>query len=157
VPFAAPMALFVGVVSEFIPIVGTYIAGAVPVLVSLLFSPADAIWVLAYILVYQSLENYILSPRLTAKTMALHPAVAFAAALIGGALGGVLMAFLALPAAAVIQSVVHQFSKGYDVIDSDLTRAKEEKPEKEHTVGFIPARWRKVRAKDVPNDRSASD
>lgn len=157
VPFAAPMALFVGVVSEFIPIVGTYIAGAVPVLVALLFSPTDAIWVVGYILVYQSLENYLLSPRLTAKTMALHPAVAFAAALIGGALGGILMAFLALPAAAVIQSIVNEFSKGYEVIDSDLTRAKEEKPKKVKTTGFIPSRWRKVRTRDAPDDRSPAD
>ena len=150
VPFAAPMAIFVGVVSEFIPIVGTYIAGAVPVLVALLFSPADALWVLGYLLVYQSLENYVLSPRLTAKTMSLHPAVAFAAALIGGALGGILMAFLALPAAAVIQSVVHQFSKGYDVIDNDLTRAKQERPERVHTMRIVPAKWRKDARGDPP-------
>ena len=31
VPYALPVALFVGVVAAFIPIVGTYIAGAVPV------------------------------------------------------------------------------------------------------------------------------
>jgi soluble P-type ATPase len=38
-PFAAPLALFEGVVAEFIPIVGTYIGGAVPVLVALLYDP----------------------------------------------------------------------------------------------------------------------
>ena len=69
VPFAAPLALFEGVVSEFIPIVGTYIAGAVPVLVALLYDPVDALIVLIWILLYQQIENYILSPRLTAKTM----------------------------------------------------------------------------------------
>ena len=35
VPYALPLALFVGVVAEFIPVVGTYIAGVVPVLVAL--------------------------------------------------------------------------------------------------------------------------
>jgi predicted PurR-regulated permease PerM len=35
VPYALPLALFVGVVAEFIPIVGTHLAGAVPVLVAL--------------------------------------------------------------------------------------------------------------------------
>ena len=49
---------------------------------------ARALWSLGYVLVYQQIENYVLSPRLTAKTMSLHPAVAFAAVLIGGALGG---------------------------------------------------------------------
>ncbi len=98
-PFAAPLAIFEGLVAEFIPIVGTYIAGAAPIFVALLSSPAAGIAALAYVLIYQQIENYVLSPRLTARTMALHPAVAFAAALIGGAIGGILTAFLALPVA----------------------------------------------------------
>ena len=48
--------------------------------------------------------------------MSLHPAVAFAAALIGGALGGLFMAFLALPVAGVIQASVREWSKSYDVV-----------------------------------------
>ena len=71
VPFAAPLAVFEGVVSEFIPIVGTYVAGAAPVLVALLYDPVDALIVLIWIVVYQQVENYYLSPRLTARTMAL--------------------------------------------------------------------------------------
>ena len=70
-------------------------------LVALLYDPVDALIVLIWILVYQQVENYFLSPRLTAKTMALPAPLAFAAALIGGALGGILFAFLALPAAGV--------------------------------------------------------
>src|SRR6266550_314017 len=127
VPFAAPLAIFEGLVAEFIPIVGTYIGGAVPVLVAFLAStaslasPAAGFWALGYVLVYQQIENYILSPRITAKTMSLHPAVAFAAALIGGALGGLFMAFLALPVAGVIQASVKEWSKSYDLIRDDLT------------------------------------
>jgi predicted PurR-regulated permease PerM len=62
VPFAAPLALFEGVIAEFIPVVGTYIAGALPLLVALLYDPVDAVVVLVWILVYQQLENYLLSP-----------------------------------------------------------------------------------------------
>src|SRR4029453_19565663 len=40
VPFAAPLAIFEGIVAEFIPIVGTYIGGAVPILVAFLSSGA---------------------------------------------------------------------------------------------------------------------
>jgi predicted PurR-regulated permease PerM len=122
VPFAAPLAIFEGVVAEFIPIVGTYIAGVAPLLVALLTSVGAGIGTIAYILIYQQLENYILSPRLTAKTMNLHPAVAFAAALIGAALGGVLAAFLALPAAGVIQAAVQEYGgRRYAVVESELT------------------------------------
>jgi predicted PurR-regulated permease PerM len=127
VPFAAPLAIFEGLIAEFIPIVGTYIGGAVPILVAFLAStaglasPAAGFWAVGYVLVYQQIENYILSPRITAKTMSLHPAVAFAAALIGGALGGLFMAFLALPVAGVIQAAVKEWSKSYEVMDDVLT------------------------------------
>jgi predicted PurR-regulated permease PerM len=116
VPFAAPLAIFEGIVAEFIPIIGTYIGGALPILVAFLTSPAAGIWAAGYIVVYQQLENYILSPRLTARTMSLHPAIAFAAALIGGAIGGLLAAFLALPVAGVLQAAIIEYSKPYEVV-----------------------------------------
>jgi predicted PurR-regulated permease PerM len=135
VPFAAPLAIFEGVVAEFIPIVGTYIAGIPPILVAFLYSGPAGIATLAYILIYQQIENYVLSPRLTAKTMALHPATAFAAALIGGALGGLLTAFLALPVAGVIQAAVSEFGKRYEVVEDGLT----EGPPAESPEGAKPA------------------
>ena len=116
VPFAAPLAIFEGIVAEFIPIIGTYIGGALPVLVAFLTGVGAGIWAAGYIVVYQQLENYILSPRLTARTMSLHPAIAFAAALIGGAIGGLLAAFLALPVAGVIQAAILEYSKPYEVV-----------------------------------------
>lgn len=121
VPFAVPLAIFVGVMSAFIPIIGTYIGGVPPVLVAFLTSTVAGVAVLAYIVVYQQVENFVLSPRITAKTMSLHPAVAFGAALIGGALGGLLFAFLALPVAGVIQASVKLWGRQYDVVESDLT------------------------------------
>jgi predicted PurR-regulated permease PerM len=130
VPFAAPLALFEGVIAEFIPVVGTYIAGALPLLVALLYDPVDAVVVLVWILVYQQLENYLLSPRLTARTMDLSAPVAFAAALVGGALGGILFAFLALPAAGVIQSAVKAYGRYYEVVENGETVVPALAPEK---------------------------
>jgi predicted PurR-regulated permease PerM len=143
VPFPAPLAIFEGIVAEFIPIVGTYIGGAVPILVAFLaaavptLSTSDAagFWTLGYVLVYQQIENYILSPRITAKTMSLHPAVAFAAALIGGALGGLFAAFLALPVAGVIQAAVREWSKSYDVVGDRRVTAPEGGPDRPGLVG----------------------
>jgi predicted PurR-regulated permease PerM len=130
VPFAAPLAIFEGVVAAFIPIIGTYLAGIPPVLVALLSSTGAGIAALAYIVIYQQIENYLLSPRLTAKTMALHPAVAFGAALIGGALGGILAAFLALPVAGVIQAAIQAYGHTYQVVDTKLTEDDPERPPK---------------------------
>ena len=98
------LAIWVGFVSQFLPVVGTYIAGVLPVLVTFLDSPFKALLVLAFIVIYQQIENYFLAPRITARTMEMHPAIAFGAALAGAALLGVVGAILALPAAAMTQA-----------------------------------------------------
>lgn len=129
VPYALPLAVFVGVVAEFIPIVGTYVAGAVPVLVALAaVSLVAALIVLAEILVYQQLENYLLSPRISQKTMELNAGVAFAAAMAGGAVGGFIGAFFALPIAAVVQAFLSTYSRRYEVVESELTQVDRPKP-----------------------------
>jgi len=122
VPFALPLALWQGFVSQFIPVVGTYIAASVPLVVALLEDPWSALFFLIFVLVYQQIENYLLSPRITARTMQLHPAVAFGAALAGGSINGLIGAFMALPAAAVIQATVSTYLTRHEVVESDLTR-----------------------------------
>jgi hypothetical protein len=54
--------------------------------------------------------------------MSLHPAVAFFAALAGGSLSGVVGAFLALPAAAIIQAIVSSYLTRHEVVETELTR-----------------------------------
>ena len=158
VPFAAPLAIFEGLVSEFIPIVGTYIAGAAPIFVALLTSTAAGIGSLAYVVIYQQIENYLLSPRLTAKTMALHPAVAFAAALIGGSIGGVLTAFLALPVAGVIQAAVQEYGKRYTVVEDELTEEPPAPPPKEEKPAMVERlRQRKKEDGDAPEPGGDAD
>jgi predicted PurR-regulated permease PerM len=122
VPFALPLALISGLIAEFIPIVGTYLGGALPILVALAEAgPTAAIIVLVEIVLYQQLENYVLSPRISAKTIELNPGVAFGAAMAGGAVGGFIGAFFALPIAATIQAFMSTYSKTYTVTDSALT------------------------------------
>ncbi len=120
-PSPLALALWMGLVSQFIPVIGTYLGGALPLLLALLNDPIDAVWVLVWILVYQQIENYLLSPRITAHTMDLHPAVAFGAALAGASLFGAMGAIFALPAAAVIQAFITSYLHRHDVIESRLT------------------------------------
>jgi predicted PurR-regulated permease PerM len=135
-PYAGVLAVFEGIVAEFIPIVGTYIAGAVPVVVTLAtLGLGPALVVLAEILIYQQVENYFLSPKISAKTMELNAGVAFGAAMAGGAVGGFIGAFFGLPIAAVIQSYLSTYPKRYEVMDTPLTHQEEPpppKPPKEH-------------------------
>ncbi|MGB0112145.1 MAG: AI-2E family transporter [Ilumatobacteraceae bacterium] len=120
-PAPIALALWVGLVSQFLPVVGTYLAGILPVLLTLLDSPLKALIVIVFITLYQQIENYFFMPRITAKTMELHPAVAFGAALGGASLLGFVGALLALPAAAMAQALVTEWGKRYDVVDSHLT------------------------------------
>lgn len=119
-----PLALWVGLVSQFLPVVGTYIAGVLPVLLTFLDSPPKAVVILGAIIIYQQLENYFIAPRVTARTMELHPAVAFGAALGGFAVLGATGAILALPAAAMSQAIVSGWGERHDVLDDTLTELR---------------------------------
>ncbi len=101
--------------------VGTYLAGILPALLTFLDSPLKAAIVVGFIVIYQQIENYVFAPRITARTMELHPAAAFGAALAGAALLGPVGAVLALPAAAMMQAFASEWGRRYEVIDSHLT------------------------------------
>ena len=119
------MALWVGVISQFLPVVGTYLSGALPVLITLVDSPPRALAVLVFVVIYQQLENYLFLPRITARTMNLHPAVAFGSAIGGAAVLGAVGAVLAIPAAAMIQALISQTGGRHEVIESDLTEVRQ--------------------------------
>ncbi|MEM9034001.1 MAG: AI-2E family transporter [Actinomycetota bacterium] len=123
-PFPLPLALWVGVFSQFIPTVGTYIAGVLPVLIAVLDDDASPIWVLIFIVVYQQLENYLLQPRITAQHLDMHPAVAFGMVLAGAALLGATGALLALPAGATLQAFISTYLNRHEVVESRLTHAR---------------------------------
>jgi predicted PurR-regulated permease PerM len=108
-----------GFISQFIPVVGTYIAASVPLLVALLQSPTQAVIFLIFVILYQQVENYLLSPRITARTMQLHPAVAIAAAIAGATLRGPIGAILALPIAAILQAIIGTYLTRHDIIEDD--------------------------------------
>lgn len=120
VPYALPLAAFTGIVSQFIPTIGTYIGGALPVAVALTISPAKGIVVLLFIVAYQQVENLIFSPKVSAQSLELNPAVSFLGVIGFGALFGALGAFLALPVLATIQAISHTYIRRHDLVDSPL-------------------------------------
>lgn len=121
VPYAIALALWVGLVSQFLPVIGTYLAGVLPLLVAVVNQPFDAVLVLIVVAVYQQVENYLLAPRITARTMELNPAIAFAAAIAGAAILGPVGAILALPTAASLQAFAGLYIRRHDVVESHLT------------------------------------
>ncbi|MCU0309449.1 MAG: AI-2E family transporter [Acidimicrobiales bacterium] len=149
VPYAVALAVFVGVVSQFVPVIGTYLAGAFPALIALANDPVDALWVLGVVVVYQQVENYLLAPRVTARTMDLHPAVAFGSVLVGISLLGGVGALLALPFSAVVQALGSTYVERHPVIESAMTAAPEagDRPPRRFR---IRAAWRDRRSGSSP-------
>ncbi|MFI7010723.1 AI-2E family transporter [Streptomyces sp. NPDC050145] len=117
VPYAPVLGMWVGLVSQFIPTIGTYLAGALPMLIAFTVDPWYALWVLGFVVVYQQFENYVLQPKLTAKTVDIHPAVAFGSVIAGTALLGAVGALIAIPAVATLQAFLGAYVKRYDVTD----------------------------------------
>ncbi len=119
-PAPVALAVWVGLISQFLPVVGTYLAGVLPVLLAFLDSPVKALIVIVFIAVYQQLENFLLAPKITAQTLELHAAVAFGAAIAGGAILGPIGAVLALPFAAMVQGIVGNWGRRFEIINDPL-------------------------------------
>tara|TARA_B110000438_G_C15698061_1_gene599806 strand:+ start:35 stop:961 length:927 start_codon:yes stop_codon:yes gene_type:complete len=136
-PSALALALWVGIMSQFVPVVGTFIAGTLPLIIALLADPIDGLWVVVVIAIYQQIENYVLGPRITAHTMQLHVAVAFGAVIAGAAILGVVGALLALPAAATIQAVIAAEAERHEVAEH-LQEASSQRRGHSERVGSQP-------------------
>jgi predicted PurR-regulated permease PerM len=124
VPFWLPLGLWTGLVSQFIPTIGTYLAIAAPALVALAKEPIDALWVIIFATAYQQVENFLLAPRITAQTVRIHPAVAFGSVIAGASLFGPLGALFAIPVVAVVQAVIETYGHRYEYIADDEARRR---------------------------------
>ncbi len=105
IPYALPLALFAGVF-DLLPLVGSTIGSIPAFFVAYSVAPVYGISVLIIHLVYQQIENAIISPAIYNKALNLYPALGFLAVIIGASLFGMLGAFLALPVAASIPVIV---------------------------------------------------
>ena len=72
VPCPVALGMWVGVASQTVPLVGTYLAGLLPALVALADSPTRAIAVVVFVTVFQQIENHTLGPLLSRRTVEVH-------------------------------------------------------------------------------------
>jgi predicted PurR-regulated permease PerM len=115
IPYWLPMGIFAGVVSQFIPTIGTYIGVALPALFAAFSDPLDIIWIILFATFYQQIENYIFTPRISTATMDINSGVALASVFIGAALFGPIGAIIGIPLAAIIIAVMEAYAKRYTV------------------------------------------
>jgi len=97
--YAAVLAIVVGLLG-LVPMVGASAGAAIVCTVALFDEPKKAVVALIYYVVYQQLENYVVAPKIMQRTVSVPGAVTVVAALVGGALLGLLGALLAIPVAA---------------------------------------------------------
>lgn len=89
-----------------IPMIGNTLAAVLVVIMCLFASLPLAISMAVFFLVYQQIENVTLQPYIQAKTNELTPLLVFTAALLGAGLGGILGAFVAIPAAGCLKILI---------------------------------------------------
>ena len=106
-PYGIALGVIAGL-AEAVPFLGSLVAAVVIGVTGLASSGAVALRGLAGYVVGNQLINFLLTPRIMSKELDLHPFYVILAALAGASLGGPGGALLALPAAAVAQTLVHR-------------------------------------------------
>jgi len=107
-PYAAVLAVAAGIL-EAVPMLGPAL-GAVPaVLVALSSDPSKALWVMGAAFAIQQVENYILVPRVMDHSVGVNAVVTLLAIAAFGTLFGLAGAVLAIPLAAILQTLLDHF------------------------------------------------
>ena len=146
-PYWLPLALWTGLVAQFVPNIGTYISIALPVLVGLTSGdPIIGVYVLIWGIAYQQVENLTIEPRISARAVNLHPAVSFGSALLGAQLFGLSGALLAVPVSATAMAMLEIYKRRYE-----LTAETEQRV----AVLVAPSTEEKPDAGDAPSAASA--
>ena len=104
VPYALVLGTAGGML-EFIPVVGPLVAAAIILGVALLMSYPHWLALLAFLIVWRLVQDYIVSPRIMGKSMELHPLAAIFGVLAGGEIAGVLGVYLSIPVMASLRIV----------------------------------------------------
>jgi predicted PurR-regulated permease PerM len=122
------LALWTGIVAQFVPAIGTYISIALPVLVGFLSpNPWLGLIVLGWGVVYQQVENLTIEPRISARAVNVHPAVSFGSVILGTAMFGVAGALLAIPVVAMLLTLLDIYRTRYELVPA-VEEAGEEQP-----------------------------
>ncbi len=93
---------------DVIPMIGATLGAAVVTLIGLATDPKIGLICLIFYVVYQQLENYVIYPRVMARSVDIPGSVIVIAALVGAALLGVVGALLAIPTAAAILLITRE-------------------------------------------------
>lgn len=103
-PYPVALGLFVALMDA-VPLVGATIGAVVSSAMAFTVSASAGLAAVAFFVIYQQFENFVLVPRVMRRAVDVSPAATIVAILIGAALLGVIGAMLAVPVAAAVQLV----------------------------------------------------
>jgi predicted PurR-regulated permease PerM len=106
-PYAAALGTLILFVA-LIPLVGHFIGSAIVTLVALTESPTKALLALILYTAYVQIENYLITPRIMRRTLAIPGLVTIVAALLGTSLLGLVGGVLAVPIAAAVLLIMDE-------------------------------------------------
>jgi len=113
-----PVALMVVVfVCGLIPLVGHTIGAVIVTTVASFHSLPAAIFILAYYILYQLIETYIIQPRIQANSTNMSPLLVFASVVIGVSFGGLFVGLVAIPVAGCMRVAVLDYLLGRHILD----------------------------------------
>jgi predicted PurR-regulated permease PerM len=115
-----PVALLVVVfICGLIPLVGHTIGAIIVTTVALFHSPATAVIILAYYILYQQVENYAIQPRIQANSTDMSPLLVFISVIIGVSFNGLLGGLVAIPIAGCIRILVLDYLNSRNLLEPD--------------------------------------
>jgi predicted PurR-regulated permease PerM len=118
VPNAIALAAFAAV-TDVIPFVGGLLATTPAVLVAMSRGTLVTLIVLGAMVAYQEFESRVIVPRVYGRALRLSSAVVVIALLIGGKVGGIIGALLALPIAAALRMLTEELRVDLPGDDTD--------------------------------------
>lgn len=107
VPYPLLLGIFVAIV-DLLPMIGSTLAGVVVCLAALSVSLPVGLATIAFFIIYQLAENYLLVPKIIGQAVKVPAGVTVVAALLGGALLGIVGALVAIPTAAAVQLLARE-------------------------------------------------
>jgi predicted PurR-regulated permease PerM len=110
-PYAAPLSLFVAI-TDLIPNIGATLGTIPVVIVGLLEEPWKGVVAGAVLIVYQQVENNLITPKVFKKTVEIHPFLSVVTVIVFSALFGIVGALIAVPVTKGIQYLVDAIREG---------------------------------------------
>jgi predicted PurR-regulated permease PerM len=122
-----PLALVVVIfICGLIPLVGHTIGAVIVTFVALFHSPSAAAIILAYYILYQQIENYVIQPRIQSNSTDMSPLLVFTSVILGVSFSGLIGGLVAIPLAGCLRIVLLDYLRTNKMLNPANTEIRAE-------------------------------